>query len=52
VATLVEGDLAAGWHRAVWDGRDDAGRAEPSGVYLARLEAGGQTRGRKMLLLK
>jgi len=40
VAWLHRGPLPAGEHRLVWDGRDDAGRAQPSGVYVARLTAG------------
>lgn len=37
VRELVAADLSAGRHRAVWDGTDAAGRAVPSGAYLARL---------------
>ncbi|MBK7048522.1 MAG: hypothetical protein IPH48_18910 [bacterium] len=37
VATLVEAPLPAGPISLEWDGRDDAGRALPSGVYLVRL---------------
>jgi hypothetical protein len=38
--------MANGWHEPgvyiiVWDGRDDDGRALPSGIYLYRLEAKG-----------
>ena len=40
VRTLVSGTLAAGPHAVAWNGRSDAGRAQPSGVYLALLEAG------------
>ena len=40
VRTLVSGSLAAGVHAATWNGRDDGGRAQASGVYLALLEAG------------
>jgi hypothetical protein len=40
VRTLVSGSLAAGVHTVTWNGRNDAGRAEASGVYLALLEAG------------
>ncbi len=40
VRTLVSGTLAAGAHAIVWNGRNDAGRAQASGVYLALLEAG------------
>ncbi len=38
VKTLVHGQLPAGRHDAIWDGRDFRGRLLPSGVYLARLE--------------
>jgi len=46
-ATLVDGTLGAGVHRLTWD----ASRAA-SGVYFSRLEAGGETRTGKMILLK
>lgn len=44
--------FAAGSHALRWDGRDAAGRALPSGVYLYRLEAGGIAESRRMTLLK
>jgi flagellar hook assembly protein FlgD len=40
IRTLVESDLPAGEHLAIWEGRDDSGQAQPSGVYLAKLSAG------------
>lgn len=40
---LCDGVRAAGRHRASWDGRDALGRPMPSGVYFARLEAGGES---------
>jgi hypothetical protein len=52
VADLVDGVLPAGNHTADWDGRDRAGRRVASGVYLARIEAGGETRTREMVRLK
>jgi hypothetical protein len=33
----------------VWDGRDAEGRPVASGVYLARLSAGGQERQRTLV---
>ena len=39
--TLAAGPFAAGRHEAPWDGRDDRGRACPSGIYLLRLERDG-----------
>ncbi|UCC79597.1 MAG: right-handed parallel beta-helix repeat-containing protein [Candidatus Zixiibacteriota bacterium] len=47
VAILYRGIRQAGAHTISWDASDF-----PSGVYFARLEAGGYTRNIKMLLLK
>ena len=45
-------EVAAGERRFHWDGRDTAGRALGSGVYLCRLRAAGREETRKMTLLK
>jgi hypothetical protein len=37
---------------AVWNGRSDAGRAMPSGMYLYRLTTSTATQSRKMLLIR
>ena len=53
VRTLHAGQrFEAGRHELQWNGRDDAGRALPSGVYLCRLDADGFTQTRRMTLLK
>ena len=52
VATLVQGQRAAGSYAIHWDGRDDQERALASGLYLYRLRAGEQTSTRKLLLLQ
>jgi hypothetical protein len=39
VRTLLRGDLPAGAAALTWDGSDDDGRSQPSGVYVARLRA-------------
>lgn len=49
---LVNSVQPAGTHAATWDGRDGAGRALPSGVYLVRLDAGGRSEERKLTLLR
>ena len=52
VRVLVEGPLAAGAHRAVWDGRDAAGHHVASGVYVCVLRANGATTARKLLVVR
>ena len=53
VRELYSGELPAGTHRFVWDGRGRAGAAVASGVYFARLStASGQAVVRKMILLR
>jgi hypothetical protein len=52
VAILHDGPLAAGSHRFDWNGTDAAGRALPSGVYLARLTAGRLTAAAKLTLVR
>jgi hypothetical protein len=51
VRRLLSGTTTAGSHVVVWNGRDDAGRALPSGIYLYRLDQGIESRTRKMILL-
>ena len=52
VRVLVEGERPAGSHEAVWDGRDQSGRAMASGSYLARLVAGGKVEAVRMGLVR
>jgi hypothetical protein len=52
VRTLAQGDTEPGFHRVMWDGRDEGGRAVAGGVYFYRLQAGEFTQVRKLLLLK
>ena len=51
VRLLVTENQVPGEHRAVWDGRDDAGKQVPSGLYVYRMTADGFTASRKMLLV-
>jgi hypothetical protein len=52
VATVVDGEMGAGHHAVVWEGRNDGGQAVASGVYFYRLSAGDFHQTRKMMLLK
>jgi flagellar hook assembly protein FlgD len=45
------GAMQAGLHTWVWDGKDRIGGRVASGVYFARLSAGGETRTQKLLRL-
>lgn len=52
VRTLVDGDVIAGEQAVTWDGASDAGPTVPSGVYLARLEAGGGEKTIRILFVR
>ena len=53
IAVLNEGKQTPGVHAAIWNGRDQSGRAVPSGVYFYRFEGMSDVTGsRKMVLLK
>lgn len=50
VKTLVDHEVKqAGYHAAIWDGRNGAGNIVASGVYLVRMQAGDFVRTRKMV---
>ena len=51
VATLVDGEQAAGAYTAVWTATDEAGQAVSAGVYIYRLVAGDATATRRMVLV-
>ena len=51
VATLAHGTLAAGWYDREWS-RNDDGRAPSSGVYFARLLAGGRLLSSRVVMLR
>jgi len=44
--------FAAGNHTLRWDGRDEHGRAAASGVYVVRLDAGGESRSQRAVLVR
>lgn len=52
VATLYQGDQAAGYHQFHWDGKDSQGRGMASGTYLYRLVTDQGVLMRKLTLLR
>jgi hypothetical protein len=53
VALIMNDELrTAGYHAAIWDGRDQNGRAVTSGVYIYRMRAGSFSSTKKLTLLK
>ncbi len=52
VATLHDGPMGAGERTLIWDGMDDAGRAQSSGVYLLDLRGTAGVASRRLVLLR
>ena len=52
IRTLLGGTQEAGYHRVLWDGRDDTGQSVASGVYLCRMEADNFSAVRKLMLVR
>jgi hypothetical protein len=54
VIRVLEGEdrREPGVHEITWDGRDDDGRTVASGVYFYRIDVGGSSETRRMVMLK
>ncbi len=52
IRRLLDHDLPPGEYTIYWDGRDDRGRPQTSGIYHVRLRIGGRASTRQLLLLK
>ncbi len=53
VRVLIGGDVQdQGRHETVWNGRDDAGRRVAGGAYFYRLDTGGYSETKRMVLVK
>ena len=50
VRTLIDQDAAAGSFTARWDGTTETGLQAKKGVYFARLNAGGKSTEKKVVL--
>ena len=51
LATLVDGERAAGFHTATWQATDGAGRAVGAGVYIYRMTVGVESQTGRMVLI-
>ena len=51
IATLVDGERAAGFHTATWHATDAAGRAVGAGVYIYRMTVGVESQTGRMVLI-
>ena len=52
VRELASGDIGAGLHEVLWNGRDNRGASVGSGIYLYRLEVGRERFTGKMVMVK
>lgn len=52
VKQLIKGQLTAGQHSTLWEGKDDNGKSVGSGLYFYKLKTGDKVISKKMLLLK
>jgi len=51
VRTINHGYREAGFYTAIWDGRDEAGKICPSGIYFYKLDVGERSLMSKMLMV-
>ncbi|UCE07021.1 MAG: T9SS type A sorting domain-containing protein, partial [bacterium] len=52
VRTLVDDMKRAGYHKVIWDGKDDRVIRLPAGIYVYRIKVGEFMKSKKMLFLK
>ena len=52
VRDLLSGSLPRGFHKVVWDGKDNGNRSVSSGLYFVRIETGKTSSVRKIMMLK
>jgi len=52
IVRLLDGYIEPGYRQITWNGKDNAGRDVPTGIYIARLVTPEYTRSIKMMLLQ
>ncbi|MCP4292665.1 MAG: hypothetical protein GY780_12625 [bacterium] len=48
----LEVDPTPGWHEATWDGKNDRGETQATGMYVSQFTAGSVSATQKMLMVK
>lgn len=52
VRRLVNSNVPSGYHKVIWNGKNDQGRNVASGIYIVMLQFGNDVKTRKIMLLK
>ena len=52
VCTLINGNISAGYHSILWDGRDDTGTPVSSGIYICQMKSTDFCQKKKLVLIK
>ncbi|MFC1545726.1 T9SS type A sorting domain-containing protein [Gemmatimonadota bacterium] len=52
VATIIDEQMEAGYHRVTWTGKNDDGRQVGSGVYIYLIQAGQHHKSKKLTYIK
>ena len=52
IRTLLDQQMAAGFHSTIWNGKDNLGKEVSSGAYIYQMKAGNFTEVRKLTLLR
>ena len=52
IKILADGITSAGWHTAIWDGKNESGREVASGIYLYLIEVDNKTILKKLTIIR
>jgi len=52
IRTLLKHELDPGFHRVIWDGKNDYGQQVSSGIYLYNLRCDGKSYMKKMVMVE
>jgi len=52
VRDLIDGNMMRGFHKVIWDGKDNGNRSVSSGLYFIRIDSGINSVVKKVMMLK